>query len=548
MLARSIISLVAVVSRAKAAVIEPRATTTTLVTSTSTSTGPNWFQTSPESYAGAVETGIAPFLVEVNPVTFSGVSYAPNSPLQTSEPIKGANGRDIFHIMGNEGPYHSPEEGFGVDEYPLPKGANITQMHMLHRHGSRYPGDNSLSTWAAEIANATASTRFTGELAFFNDYTYSLGENSLVPLGRQELFESGVLNWYNYGQLYNNSTKLVARTTTSDRMLKSAENFLAGFFGLEWTENANLLPIIEEAGFNNSLIGTYGCANALTYQESSAMALPYKEWEAIYLKDRTIALQQWAGDYNWTTSDSYNAQMLCSAETVALGWSEICQLFTYEEWEGFAYYSDLSFAQTVGFQSPTGRAQGIAWVEEFIARIEGHLLENTETDANMTLDTNPETFPIQSLYLDFTHDGGIVTTLTALGFEQFKELLPGSGPPANHQFQSSKIVPFAGRMNIEIIKAPGMVSTKRSTKERNAKDVYVSGTNETTYIHVLLNQRTVPLHASFSACEYRDDGWCELDTFMRIQKESLEKSKFDYTCNGNWTYGGFGTVTDGVPT
>ncbi|KAJ5758989.1 hypothetical protein N7520_006145 [Penicillium odoratum] len=545
MLARSIVSLAAVVSGAKAAAIDPRAaTTTTLVTSTST--GPNWFQTSPESYAGTVETGVAPFLVEVNPVTFSGVSYAPNAPIQTSEPIKGANGRNIFHIMGDQGPYHSPEEGFGVDEYPLPKGANVTQMHMLHRHGSRYPGDTSLSTWAAKIANATAKgTRFTGELAFLNDYTYGLGENSLVALGRQELFDSGVLNWYNYGHLYNNDngTKLVVRTTTSDRMLNSAENFLAGFFGLDWTENANLLPIIEAVGFNNSLIGTYGCANALEYEESSAMALPMEEWEAIYLKKRTVALQQWAGDYNWTTSDSFNAQMLCSAETVALGWSDFCQLFSYEEWEGFAYYYDLYFAQMVGFQSPAGRAQGIAWVEEFIARIEGHLLETTGTDANMTLDTNEETFPInQSLYLDFSHDSGIVTTLTAFGFEQFKEVLPGSSMPANRQFQTSKIVPYAGRMNIEIIKAPGVVSTKR-----NAKDVYVSGTSETTYIHFLLNQRTLPLHASFSACEYRDDGWCELDTFMKIQQESLAKSQFDYTCNGNWTYGGVGTVTDGVP-
>ena len=52
--------------------------------------------------------------------------------------------------------------------------------------------------------------------------------------GRQELFDSGVLHSYMYSQLYNPHSKIIARTTTQDRMLKSAENFLAGFFGLSW--------------------------------------------------------------------------------------------------------------------------------------------------------------------------------------------------------------------------------------------------------------------------------------------------------------------------
>lgn len=49
-----------------------------------------------------------------------------------------------------------------------------------------------------------------------------------------------------YGHLYpNNGTKIYARTTTQDRMLKSAEYFMAGFFGLQWTQNASLIVAIE---------------------------------------------------------------------------------------------------------------------------------------------------------------------------------------------------------------------------------------------------------------------------------------------------------------
>lgn len=56
---------------------------------------------------------------------------------------------------------------------------------------------------------------------------------------------------------------------------------------------------------------------------------------------------------------SDNAQALCAYETVALGFSHWCGIFTYEEWEGFEYSLDIGFAAGTGFQSPIGRAIGI---------------------------------------------------------------------------------------------------------------------------------------------------------------------------------------------
>lgn len=447
-------------------------------------------------------------------------------------------------------PYFSSEEGFGVDEYPLPAGANITQMHMLHRHGSRYPSSSEgYPSWAEGIKNSTtAGNRFKGALSFLNDWSYGLGAEILVPKGRQEMFDSGVLNYYNYGHLYNESLghKLVARTTTQDRMLKSAENFLAGFFGLDWTDKANLLAMIENVGFNNSLIGTYSCPNAMTVMANTSIYEPMNQWINIYLKNRTTTLKELSGSYNWTATDSHNAQALCVYETISFGYSQFCQLFTYKEFEQFSYAYDLMFTAMVGFQNPAGRAQGIAWVEEFLARVEGHVLQTTGTNANMTLATNPVTFPVdQNLYLDFTHDSDIFATLTAFGFRQFAQFLPPTGPPKNQQFSTSKVVPFGGRTNIEIIRAPHKVSTKRSRNE--TQSVYVKDTKDTYYVHFLQNQRTLPLHASFPECEYRDDGWCELDTFMKVQRKSLQRSQFEYACSGNWSTPAYGDVTDGVP-
>lgn len=189
------------------------------------------------------------------------------------------------------------------------------------------------------------------------------------------------------------------------------------------------------------------------------------------------------------------------------------------------------------------------WVEEFLARIQGHLLDVPAgtTDNNVTLDSNPVTFPVnQTLYFDFTHDAYIVTILTAFGFKQFSEFLPPTGPPANRQYVTSKIAPFAGRTAIEIIKAPHKVQAVR-TYGALTSDIYVPNTEPTYYVHFLQNERTLPLHASFSQCEFRDDGWCELNTFLDVQKGSLAAAEFEYSCNGNWTLGLYGSITDGVP-
>ncbi|KAK7534596.1 hypothetical protein IWX50DRAFT_621032 [Phyllosticta citricarpa] len=85
----------------------------------------------------------------------------------------------------------------------------------------------------------------------------------LVPLGHQRLFDPGVLHCYQYGHLYpNNGSKILVRSTTGDRMTQSAEYFLVGFFGLGWTQNATLELIIEEDGYNNSLVGYDNCPNS----------------------------------------------------------------------------------------------------------------------------------------------------------------------------------------------------------------------------------------------------------------------------------------------
>lgn len=211
---------------------------------------------------GPTQTGEAPWLAQTNVAPFTGVSYIPNTPLETQVPIHGnVDNRNIFERLGNLSPYFPNPRGFGVKEYPMPPGSNATWVNIVHRHGSRYPeaGGREI-TLAKKIMDAKGRFTAYGPLSFLHDWRWMGGAEILVPVGKQQLFDSGTLHYYQYGHLFpNNGSKIIARSTTQRRMLESAEYFLAGFFGLGWTQNATLELIIESDGFNNTMAGYKAC-------------------------------------------------------------------------------------------------------------------------------------------------------------------------------------------------------------------------------------------------------------------------------------------------
>lgn len=92
----------------------------------------------------------------------------------------------------------------------MPPGAEIIQVQMLSRHGSRYPTSGSnVHDLGKKLADAAGKFTAKGPLAFLNDWKYQLGAEILVPkgkrlssasgshiltniiTGRQELFDSG---------------------------------------------------------------------------------------------------------------------------------------------------------------------------------------------------------------------------------------------------------------------------------------------------------------------------------------------------------------------
>ena len=239
-----------------------------------------------------------------------------------------------------------------------------------------------------------------------------------------------------------------------------------------------------------------------------------------------------------------NAQALCAYETVSVGFSHWCGLFTYEEWEAFSYSLDLAFAAGTGFLSPVGRAIGVGYIQEVLARMEHHVLSSPTAQINTTLDNNAVTFPIdQALNLDFSHDANIISILVAFGLTQFADYLPLDRILPDREFVMAYLEPFAGRLDIEVVQAPAPVNPNRSV---SLEELYGGGP-PTSYVHFILNQRTVPMGRSLKECGDRDDGWCEMDTFLHVQKTQIEKAQFEWACFGDWDMPEYGGVRDGRP-
>ncbi|KAF8811998.1 phytase [Phlegmacium glaucopus] len=433
---------------------------------------------------------------------------------------------NLFHSWGNLSPWFSVGRGrFGVDSGPeTPKTCRITGLHFLHRHGARYPtawaSYGGPANFATKLHKSPESWNATGDLDFLNDWTYKLGEELLTPFGRQQLYDLGISTRMKYGFLLQNFTEKntipVFRTESQDRMLASALNFAIGFFGYPLEGKYQQSITIEARGFNNTLAPYDTCPNAHNGVKSDRGQWYIERWSALYLKDAHRRLQKQFGEFDLTIEDVYTMQQLCPYETVALGYSKFCELFTEDEWEGFNYALDLQFWYGSAFGSPVARVQGVGYIQELVARLTHTPIETHNTSTNATLNDNPITFPLgQSLYVDATHEVVILNIITALNLTTFAESgpLPYTHIPHERTFRVAELAPFATNVQFQLLECTSLPGPQ---------------------IRIIINDAVAPL-TGIRGCSEQKDGMCPVDTFVAAQKEIIRNTDWEYDCHGDWT-------------
>lgn len=241
-----------------------------------------------------------------------------------------------------------------------------------------------------------------------------------------------------YAPNYPNGTarpKPVLRTTSQSRIYNSQISWSLGFFGTSFQETpdptlANAtsafdLVVITEGGTENNTLASYdSCTNE--YATDNVLYtgdLQLETYIPKYLAAATARLHEYVpSGFNWTANDTYAMQSICAYETAYIGDSNFCGFFTEDEWAGFEVTLDTEYYYDYAWGNPTGRAQGIGYLQELLARLQNQYIDSSDSSVNSTLDNNPETFPLgREFYADFSHDDIIISVLTAMSMDYFKD-------------------------------------------------------------------------------------------------------------------------------
>lgn len=441
-------------------------------------------------YPGSYKTGVPPeYAQEMAPASRTrGVS-----PIQTGVPGFGAQFNPFEH-MGPLSPYFSAS--FGVDDakhQAPPTGRNGTctleQVHILHRHGARYPTGGAPTELVRDLVGTHGAT-FTGPLTFLNMYAYRLGAELLVPLGREQLHMSGVKAAIDYARLaerdLSHNKKLLVRAGSQQRIVDSALAWSAGFWGHAWPDKTDFEVQIEEPHFNTTLAPNFACSAA-------ADAFHVQDYVQQYLAKTTERLQQYVHGAKLSPMTVYGMQQLCSYDTVAYGQSAFCALFSEDDWRGYEFAWDQRFFYDYGPGAATGPAMGLGWVNEFVSRLTHTPWDRaTQTSENATFNTDPTLFPVdRAIYADFTHDSVLTSVIAALNLTELAK--PPRVEDRQRAFRTSLVVPFSARLIFE-------------------KFACGAGDDE-ALIRLRLNDAIVPLQ-QLSQCEARADGLCSLNHFL----------------------------------
>ena len=401
-----------------------------------------------------------------------------------------------------------------------------------------------------------------------------MSESYLTGIGANTEFTSGVTFWNRYGRiLYNavpgqlqyNSTyqnltarpKPVLRTTSQSRIENSQISWALGFFGpsfyetpepgLESFGNGSLFDvvIIPEGGTENNTLASYdSCFQDLapdiaTIGDTDLLF----QYVPLYIGDATARMNTYAPDgFHFNDNDTYAMQSICAYETAYIGMSDFCNLFTENEWKGFEQTLDIEYYYDYGYGNPTGRAQGVGYLQELLARLTDQYITSSNSSVNSSYTDNAQDFPLgRPFYADFSHDDIIVSVLAAMSLDYFREHpdLNTYPPDPDRHFILSRMTPFGGRLITELIGCADSDPTAQHdfrTYYYPTQYGYSASNAPNKFIRMRLNNGILPLDTIRGGyCAGRTDGLCALDDFLASQYEAEKLANYQFACFANYT-------------
>ncbi|KAI0629941.1 acid phosphatase [Trametes polyzona] len=379
-----------------------------------------------------------------------------------------------------------------------PAGCNITQVHILQRHGARYPNAEDGENYAKAVEHLASADKFRDErLKFLKEYEYGLGADDLVPFGAAQTFESGQVAYKRYAHLVNATQIPFVRAAGAPRVISTATNWTVGFAAASHQRYQPYLNVIISEEYNNTL--NNDCPNAGDGSRETNI------WLSHFAPPIAKRLLKGAPGANLSNMDIFNLLAMCPFETVAEEtMSPFCSMFTEDDFRAFEYHGDLEKYYKTGYGEKLGPVQGVGYVNELLARLTGKPVEDRTTH-NTSLE-----FPLdRAVYADFTHENLMVAVYAAMGLFNISapldpRRLPAPDHPHGQTWVASRMVPFSSRM-----------VTERMMCVREGR--------VGAYVRVLVNDEVQPLE--FCGGE---EGLCELERFVQSQEYARKSGGGDF--------------------
>ncbi|KAJ9477254.1 putative Constitutive acid phosphatase (putative) [Pseudozyma hubeiensis] len=423
------------------------------------------------------------------------VTLSFGSTLPPVSPRSSSDGFVLEHHLGNLSPYFDAPVPSHLS-LGVPSGCHVSQVSLIHRHGSRGPISQEIGTirnlsyYLNNHTSLLTSPRSPPprKLAFLSQNgggwsSDNLHQDDLTAVGRRELFDHGVQMKLDYP--HHNTTLFLAGQ--QDRVVESAQWFAAGYLGKDANSTGTLDVISESIGVKSYITPMETCKN-WTY---SSGGKPVEQWGNVYLPPIARQLNKevekvWPG-LSFTEDDVHGMLWACAYELASkgnVGKSNWCGVFEKEQFEQFEYELDLLMRGAFGYGLPNGSGQvmGSLFVSNLTQRL---------TQPEMFKEPNGDQ---RTLFFDFAHDTTIDLILTTLGLAADKTY-PVEGPiNPKRNWRTSYQVPFAAQMEWRKLSCDG-------------------GRKEMIQLH--LNKAPFDLG---NVCKTDRFGGCVLDEFLEAEQ------------------------------
>ncbi|KAK6197606.1 acid phosphatase, secreted [Scheffersomyces amazonensis] len=404
---------------------------------------------------------------------------------------------NIVKYLGGSAPYIQ-RPGFGLST-ELPNQCELEQVHLLSRHGERYPSKGDGVQFESILAKFQKYGKpFKGDLQFLNDYEYFVTDsdnyeketsplNSHSPYdGISDEYRHGSLFRNKYDSLYNPEKILPIFTTNSKRCYDTSESFARGFLGEEFNDNKLEFVIISEdksMGIN-SLTPRYACSNF----NGEVNREKLNQYDRSFLNDILARFQHDNPGLDLTPGEVNSLFLWCAFEINVKGHSPFCDLFTNEEFIKSSYSTDLGNYYTTGPGNPKSKTIGSEMVSATLK-----LLQDTQPD--------------NKIWLSFTHDTDMEMYLSCLGIIDPIKELPVDRIPFPNPYSAAEMLPQGARIYIEKFKC-----------NKSAK--------QASYVRYIINDSVVPIRNCLNGPGFS----CEFSEYEDYINNRLQDLSFKYQC------------------